>query len=76
MQIISNFATIAIPRMCNGGGDRAIVAADGHNVLIVKEMLNYGSLGEGDWMGVDAGSGIAGLDGRLECRDWMQGLDK
>lgn len=46
MQIISNFATIAIPRMCNGGGDRAIVAADGHKVLIVKEMLNYGSFWE------------------------------
>ncbi len=41
MQIISNFATLAIPRMWHAGGICPIVAADGHNVLIVKEMLNY-----------------------------------
>lgn len=43
MQIISKFATIAIPRKCDGGGNRAIAAAIGHKALIVKEMLNYGS---------------------------------
>lgn len=40
MQIISKFATIAIPRKCDAGGNRAIVAAEGHKPLIVKEMLN------------------------------------
>lgn len=41
MQIILKFATIAIPRMCNAGGDRAIIAAIGDKPLVVKEMLNY-----------------------------------
>lgn len=40
MQIILKFATIAIPRKCDAGGNRAIVAAEGHKPLIVKEMLN------------------------------------
>lgn len=40
MQIISKFATIAIPRKCDAGENRAIVAAEGHKALIVKEMLN------------------------------------
>ncbi|WPV64226.1 hypothetical protein [Chitinophaga sp. LS1] len=41
MQIISKFATIAIPRMWHAGGISAIVAAVGGKVLVVKEMLNY-----------------------------------
>lgn len=43
MQIISKFATIAIPRMWHAGGIRAIAAAAGGKRLVVKEMLNYKS---------------------------------
>lgn len=41
MQIISKFATIAIPRKCDGGGNRAIAKSIGHKAFNVKEMLNY-----------------------------------
>ncbi len=41
MQIISKFATLSIPRKCNGGEGWAIVAAEGRKTLVVNEMLNY-----------------------------------
>ena len=46
MQIISKFGTIAIPRMCDGGGNRAIAATIEDKALIVKEMLNLQGLWE------------------------------